>query len=207
MAEQRQKPGTIIGILPGSRTMEVQNNFHSQLRAAARIHEVRPDTRFLVACYKESQQKIAEEIRRSFASLPVQTVVKRTPEIIELSKMCMAVSGSVSLELLYRCKPTVIGYRTSKMLEYFIRPLITAKYITLVNLLADRVLFPEFATEKCEAPAIADALLHWLNDYRAYAKMCADLLSLREKTAQPGACSRAADRILGAAQQRVARAA
>src|SRR5207248_1001201 len=75
LAEQRQKGGTIIGILPGSRTMEVQKNFHSQLRAAARIHEVRPDTRFLVACYKEGQQKIAEEIRRSFASLPVRTYV------------------------------------------------------------------------------------------------------------------------------------
>src|ERR1043165_8063957 len=117
LATQRQQRGTIIGLLPGSRTQEVERNFLSQLKAAQMIHQSRPDTRFLVASFKDGQQKLADAMcgQFPFSKLPIQTFVKKTPEIIELSHACLAVSGSVSLELLYRVKPTVIGYRVSRL--------------------------------------------------------------------------------------------
>ena len=65
-AQQRQG-GTIIGLLPGSRTQEVERNFLSQLRAAQAIHRARPETRFLVASFKESQHA---PCRRDAAWLP-----------------------------------------------------------------------------------------------------------------------------------------
>jgi lipid-A-disaccharide synthase len=203
----RRQDGTVIGILPGSRTQEVERNFPTQLRAAAAIHAARPDTRFVVACHKESQQKMADEMRRAHAELPIQTFVHKTPEIMEASKACIAVSGSVSLELLYRAKPTVIVYRTNRMLETFIRPLITTKYVTLVNLLADKMIYPEFVTRHCEAAGISETILHWLNDAKAYAGVCRELLALRERTARPGACDRAARRIVDALERPLARVA
>jgi lipid-A-disaccharide synthase len=204
---QRQSRGTVIGILPGSRTQEVQRNFPSQLRAAQLIHRAHPETRFLVACFKESQQKMVEEMRRALPTVPMQTFVHRTPEIIEASKACISVSGSVSLELLYRAKPTVVVYRTNKILETFIRPLLTTKYITLVNLLGDKPLYPEFASDRCQAVDVAQAMLHWLDDDTAYAKTCRELLALREQAARPGACARAAQRVVEALDGRRARVA
>lgn len=211
LAEQAQRGGTIVGILPGSRTQEVQRNFLSQLKSARIIHQARPDTRFLVASFKPSQQKMADEMCRAFADLPMQTYVGKTPEIMAASKVCLSVSGSVSLELLYRAKPTVIVYRTNRLLETFIRPLVKVKYITLVNLLADKMLFPEFCGNACHAEEAAHALLHWLNDEKAFAATCRELLELRERTAEPGACARAAKRIVdvieGRPSQRSMRAA
>ncbi len=144
MAAQARRGGTIIGLLPGSRTQEVEYNFLSQLRAAEAIHHARPETRFLVASFKESQKKLADAMCRQFPALPVETFVGKTPEIMEVSKVCVAVSGSVSLELLYRAKPTVIVYRMSALLAAFLLPLVKTKYITLVNLLADKMLYPEY---------------------------------------------------------------
>jgi lipid-A-disaccharide synthase len=204
---QRRQGGAVVGILPGSRTLEVQRNLKTQFRAAQTIHRARPDTRFLVACFKDSHQKMAEEMRRKFPSLPVETFVKKTPEIMEASKACISVSGSVSLELLYRTKPTVIIYRVSKAADIVIRPFLTTKYITLVNLLAEEMLYPEFATAKCEAAAVSAAMLHWLNDERAYAEVCRELLALRERVARPGACERAARRIVELSGMKSARAA
>ena len=160
----------------------------------------------LFAAHVQSSQSagligVRKSSLRSFASLPIELFVGKTPEIIEASKAVISVSGSVSMELLYRAKPTVIVYRTNRLLETFIRPLLTAKYITLVNLLADRMLFPEFARDRCDAPAVAQAILHWLSDEKAYAQTCRELLSLREQVAQPGACARAAQRILEALGQ------
>lgn len=204
---QRRQRGTVIGILPGSRTQEVERNFLIQLGSAAAIHAARPETRFLVACFKEYHQQMAEKMRRAFPNLPMQMFVGKTPEIIEASKACISVSGSVSLELLYRAKPTVIVFRVSMLSELALRPLLTTKYITLVNLLADKMLYPEFVNDRFEAAEVAQAMMPWLNDDKAYAQTCRDLLALRERTAQPGACARAAERILDVLASKRTRAA
>lgn len=202
---QRRQGGTVIGLLPGSRSQEVQRNFPTQLKTAEMIHRAHPEARFLVASYREGQRKMAEQMCRAFPDVPIELHVGKTPEIMEASKACLAVSGSVSLELLHRVKPTVIVYRTSKLLETFIRPLLTTKYITLVNLLAGKMLYPEFCSERCQAEDAARALLHWLDDEHAFAQVRQELAALRDRTAQPGACARAAQRIVEVVEAKMRR--
>jgi lipid-A-disaccharide synthase len=201
LGAQREKAGTIIAILPGSRTHEVENNFATQLRAADLIHRAHPETRFLVAGFKEGQRKLMEEMRRPFQALPLEIFVGKTPEIVELSKVCVSVSGSVSLELLYRAKPTVIVYRLTRLNAAIFGPLIKVKYITLVNLLADKLLFPEFKGTACPADGVAREVLHWLDDERACAEVTAELVDLRNRVGAPGACERAAQRIVDVLSQ------
>ena len=93
-------------LLPGSRTQEVERNLGTMLRAAARTHAARPDTRFLVACYKEAHRAMVLRRLEGYR-LPIEAHVGRTPEIIRLAHACVAVSGSVGLELLYHGKPDV----------------------------------------------------------------------------------------------------
>jgi lipid-A-disaccharide synthase len=207
MTQERQTGGTIVGILPGSRTQEVERNFRTQLQAAQIIHQARPETRFLVASFKPGQQKLVEEMRRDFPALPVRSFVGRTPEIMELSKACIAVSGSVSLELLYRAKPTVIVYGVHPVMGKVIRTLMTAKYCTLVNLLADKMIYPEFTGEFLEPAGVARSVLLWLDDERAYAEVCRDLLALRERVARAGACATTARYIVDAVERKKALAA
>src|SRR5207237_162458 len=69
--------------------------------------------------------------------------VGRTAEIIHAADCAMAVSGSVSLELLYHTTPTVILYYISR-LAYFVQIFFRkVRYITLVNLLTADDLFPK----------------------------------------------------------------
>ena len=202
LAAQQQRPGTIVGILPGSRTQEVERNLRPQLDAARAIHRARPETRFLVASFKESQRAFADRLLRDFADVPIETFVGKTPEIMELSKACISVSGSVSLELLYRAKPTVIVYRVGPIMAPIIRSLLKAKYVTLVNLLADKMLYPELTGEHWQGADVARLVLSWLNDERAYAETLRELLALREKVARPGACARAAQRIIDVVEEK-----
>lgn len=195
MVAQRQRPGTVIGLLPGSRDQEVKRNLATMVRAAAQVHAARPDVRFLVASFKESQRQRVEEYLAG-RGLPVETFVGRTPEIIELSQACLAVSGSVGLELLFRGKPTVVVYRIGrldlKVCNFFKK----SRFISLVNLLANDELFPEFLTDRCQAAAMSGHLLRWLNEPEAYRATCARLAALRQRVAAPGACARAADYVL-----------
>lgn len=195
IAAQRLRPETIVGLLPGSRNQEVEANLSTLVRAAARIHSRNPDTRFLMACFKSGQRRMADHYLQG-RGLPIETFTGRTPEIIQLAHACVAVSGSVALELLYRIKPTVVTYRASRLTMKLGHWLKTCRYISLVNLLADKELFPELVSQNCEAAAIADHILNWLNNPIAYQELCSELANLRKRVALPGACQRAAAFIL-----------
>jgi lipid-A-disaccharide synthase len=214
LAGQRSQPGTVIGLLPGSRRVEVERLFPSQLKAAALIHRERPEARFLVACFRQEHGDIAvRQLRSLYPSatapsgsyqdglrggwtLPVEVCVGRTPEIIEAAHSCVAVSGSVGLELLFRNKPTVVHYG-GKLFEILIyRMLRSVRSISLVNLLAGRKLFPEYVTHRCKADAIAGHVLRWLGDRGAYDALRGELAALRERVAEAGACERAARSIM-----------
>lgn len=196
MDAQRRRPGPVVGLLPGSRNGEVRHNLDSLVRAAEIVHAKRPDVRFLVAAFKEAQAETIRE-RLKGSRLPVEVHQGRTPEIIELSHSVMSVSGSVSLEMLARAKPATMIYRHHWLMIALGRMLKRSKYITLVNLLADRVLFPEYFDSACLGATIAEHVLHWLNDEGAYQSLRAELAALRDEVVRPGACDRAAEAILG----------
>lgn len=206
LAREQAKQGTLIGLLPGSRSAELERNLPTLCRTAALIHAKRPDVRFVFACLKEHQ---AEQARRAALGLqvPVEAVHGKTQEIMHLSHSCVSVSGSVSLELLFRTKPTAILYRVPTY-WMMLKPLVLhAEYITLVNLLAGELLYPEYVSNKCMAGLLSGHILHWLHDRQAHEGLIGRLKELRDVVARPGACERAAVAILELAEQRMRRAA
>jgi len=140
---------------------------------------------------------------------------ERTPELMQLAVCCMACSGSVSMELLYYTKPTVIHYWISP-LDYAVQKWFRkVKYITLVNLLsagelypadlspydpsqpgADKILFPEYLTCQDKSAAVAGHVIQWLKDPASLTRQVAALEQLKGEVAHGGASARAADYIL-----------
>lgn len=193
--EQAAQGGEIVGLLPGSRFQEVKRNLSTLVRAAKLIHAQRPQTRFLMACFRPAHRDYAAAYLHG-RGLPIDLCVGRTPEIIQASRACVAVSGSVGLELLYREKPTAVVYRIGRLDLFLAGFFKTAPYISLVNLLAGKELFPEFLTDRCESQAIAEHVLRWLEDADAYRALRNELHALRRRVAEPGACERVAHYVL-----------
>ena len=201
LAEQRAKPGRVVALLPGSRTQEVVGNFAMMLATAGKVRAVCPDVRFLVAAFSE-RHAVSIRAMMGASDFPLEVHVGRTPEVIELAEACVAVSGSVSLELMHRAKPTVIVYRMSPLSLWLARTLVKLRYFTLVNLLAGEELFPEFATSRDESAGIAAHIAGWLNNPQERAALSARIAALRDRVAVPGACDRAAEFLLGSAAVR-----
>jgi len=216
VARLRNQPGRLVTILPGSRTQEVSHNLKWFLKAARLVHQAVPDARFAVAAFKPHQAEMAS-VAAASSGLPIEVFVGKTPELIRAAECCMACSGSVSLELLYQTKPTVILYWITplayRVQEYFRK----VKYITLVNLLATdelfpadltpydpaqpdahRVLFPEYLTCEDKSAQIAAHLVQWLSDPVSRSDLERRLAELKARVAHGGAAARAADYILKA---------
>lgn len=212
----------MITILPGSRTQEVRNNLPAFLKAAELIAAKVPGTRFCIASFNEKQAEMARQ-QLAHCKVPVEVFVNKTAEAIQLSACCLACSGSVSLELMYYAKPSVIHYWIPKRTYYFAKHLLlNCKYMTLVNLLAceDRfdvahapfdpaapgaelVPFPEYPTCVDKSGQLADHVVHWLRTPAEYRRRVEQLVTLRSRFCKPGATRRAADYILGVLESRV----
>jgi lipid-A-disaccharide synthase len=206
LAAEREKGGPVVGLLPGSRNQEVAANFGMMLAAAAKVRAAYPDARFLVAAFSDRHAKVCREMTAA-SGLPVEVHAGRTPEVIELADACVAVSGSVSLELMYRAKPSVIVYRMSPVALWIARRLVKLPFITLVNLLAGEELFPEITTSRDESDRIAPHVAGWLTDPARRSAAVARLEALRDLVATPGACDRAAEFLIAEVGRREARQA
>ena len=214
-SQQGQKP--LVTILPGSRNKEVRDNFHLQLKAAEKITKQVPNVRFAVAAYKESQAERCRELicESSLNEDQIEVFVHRTPELIEAATCCIAVSGSVSLELLYHAKPTVIAYWVSPFAMWMQQFFRRVRYITLVNLLTakelfpekvgvydpnnpedDHVLMPEYLTCGDNSDDLAREVIGWLTDEPKRQEAITKLTALREEVGGGGASARAAEYFL-----------
>jgi lipid-A-disaccharide synthase len=193
--EQRAKPGRIVAILPGSRKQELEYNLASQLRAAEILQKRFPDIRFLAAAFNEEQRS---QVIQATQRMPIQIEAfsGRIAEIIHLASVCMAVSGSVGLELLHVTVPSVVLYRVHRVGSLLQRCLRTSRWISLVNLLANEELYPEYLSRQCPAEPMAAQLANWLGDENDCAQVRDKLVHLRSAVAQPGACDRAAEFVL-----------
>jgi len=201
LSAQRSRPGTIVGLLPGSRGVELELNVTSLLRAAQIIHTRRPHVRFLVACLKPSHEREVKAKARGM-QVPIEFHAGRTPEIIQLAHSVISVSGSVSLELLYRGKPSVVMYRQYALNLFMAQFLKKSRYISLVNLLAGKELYPEYLSHSCKAEEMAAHIINWLDQREVYEKLKDELKMLCERVAIPGACQRGAETILELLGQR-----
>ncbi len=208
--------GRLVTILPGSRTQEIKSNLPQLLKAAQWVSREVSGVRLAIASYNERQAVLARRmVERS--GIHAEVFVGHTHELILSAEACLATSGSVSLELLFHAKPSVILYHVPIWSYAVIRRLVKVRYITLVNLLAadqidadaehpamyernapghERVLLPEYPTWRDRSADLASHVTEWLTDEPARQRAIAGLANLRDQAARGGASQTAAEYIL-----------
>jgi lipid-A-disaccharide synthase len=215
LASERNRPGRLVTLLPGSRTQEIKNNLPWLLRAAERIHAATPDVRFSVAAYNERFANRARELLGQ-SKISADVHVGKTQELIHLAECCLATSGSVSLELLWHEKPSVIVYKINLLWQLLQRGFLQIRYVTLVNLLAsaevnpaNRTLFhpdqpdaayvpmPEYVRMRDPSEAMAAHVIGWLHDPQEMARYRGMLRAIKNRVGHAGASKKAAEIIAG----------
>ncbi len=114
----------------------------------------------------------------------------------------MMVSGSVSLEVLARSKPAVVSYHANWFNYLFGKLVVHIKYMSLPNLLRDRVIMPEFlfvSNRERQVNNLHEVLNRWLTSPREMQAAAREMESLRSEIVQTGGVAKAADTISPAA--------
>ena len=206
----------LLTLLPGSRNQEVKNVLPILLDTAAIVAKAVPDCRIVVASFNEKQKAMADSmLAEQQADVRIETMVDRTPELMKAATVCVACSGSVSMELLYYRKPTIIVFKIKRWAMWAQTILFKAKFITLVNLMAtddikkktwapydpdakdaEEVPMPEYLTTGNPSTAVAARAIRWLNDEGLRRAKITELEVLASRFAIPGATDQAVNYLL-----------
>jgi lipid-A-disaccharide synthase len=215
----------LVLLLPGSRTQEIEANLTTILRAAVSTSLRVPEARFVVAALHERH---ADRVRAAIAALgpamaglELEVVSGRARSLMRSAACAIAVSGSVSLELLAARVPTVIVYRISGLAHVVQSRFRHARFITLVNLLAARepvgptrpawlpprevapadpeAIFPEYLAVQDPSGHVAGHVVDWLTRPESRAAVVARLEEVARPVAGGGSADRAAEAVLALA--------
>ena len=192
--------GPLIGVLPGSRDHEIERNFPAMLDVIASVSNAVPGVRWVIGNYSETHTERCRELQAAANSdADLTYFAGRTSEVIEAADACFMVSGSISLELLARRTPGIVLYRISRMSQVFARLLMTCRYITLTNLIAEDELMPEFVSSGNpvrDVKAIAGQLTDWSRHPEMLAAQQKRMSILADKATITGASGRTAELLL-----------
>jgi len=198
--DQHRGDQPVVGILPGSRSMEIAKSWDVMLKIMHALHSKHPQVRFLVANYKESHKHRCEkELQKLGWQLPIEFHIGKTSEIIELTDCCAMVSGSVSLEMLARRTPACVVYRFKWWGYLGFRLFCSLKSITLPNLMSGKTILPEWLIVHRSdhvAVEISEMLASWIFDEKSQHKILSQIDDLCAEEVKLGSAGNTASFIL-----------
>lgn len=154
----------ILCVLAGSRRGEIDTLLPVFGKVLERVAAQVPDLHLAVPTVPH----VEAAVRAAAAAWPLPaTVTTDAPDKYDAfaaSRAALAASGTVSLELTLAGVPMVVAYRLNQLTHLWLRPQIRVSYASLVNILLDRPVVPEFLQGDCRPERIAPALLELLEE-------------------------------------------
>ena len=182
----------IIALLPGSRKQEIDSIFPEML-AAARMISLQKSVE-IVVCIAPT---LEEEYFRALYNLKgVHCIKGLTYEVMANVDFAFVTSGTATLETACFGTPMFVVYKTSWLTYLIGRALVHVKNIGLVNIVAGKMIAPEFIQHRAAAKKMAKSALSLLNNEGQLADMKAELSKVKVMLGLAGASERVAERIL-----------
>jgi lipid-A-disaccharide synthase len=186
-------PG-VIGLLPGSRPVEIQRLLPIMLEAAKLMRTRDPGLHFAVSVAPMLRPEMIEAIVKqhgaedivSLAHAPVETLFKHC-------RLVVAASGTVTLQTAIAGIPMVIIYKVSPFSFWLGKALVKVEHAGLINLIAQKSLVPELIQDDATPEKIAATVFDLLQNDVRLERMRRDLGDAVQKLGGSGASARAAE--------------
>ncbi len=166
----------IIALLAGSRLQEIKDNLPAMIEVAERFEDYQMVLAGAPSVDDEYYQKFIE-------GTPVRLVKNKTYPLLAQSKVALVTSGTATLETALFDVPQVVCYETPlpKLIRWAFNHILKVKYISLVNLVANKEIVKEMFADRFTVDGIADQLFQILPGMPGREKMLAGYQEVREK--------------------------
>ena len=188
-AEVEDKP--IIAMLAGSRKGEISTMMPVLTEFAAKMHSIAryADYQFLIAGAPSRTMKDYEPWLTVENRKYIKVLFGETQSIIRHAEAGVINSGTASLETALFGTPQVVGYITNPITYRIAKKIVRIKYISLGNLIVDRLAFKEFIQNDCNSDALVTEIRELIENQGCKTKMLADYADIRAALGGTGASS------------------
>lgn len=191
-AAPRKVAGFRVGLLPGSREGEIRTILPVMLESAEILSRIvsAPVSFFLPLAETIDQSVIEGYLKKSL--LKVEVIREDIYSQIKAADAVIVASGTATLETALLGTPMVVLYRVSPLTYFVGKCLINIKCISLVNIIAGKIIVPELIQHDMNPQKIATEVLSIIEDPHRAEQIRADLKEVRTKLGRPGASERTA---------------
>jgi lipid-A-disaccharide synthase len=180
-----QRP--IVALLPGSRRQEINRMLEVMLQVVPHF----PDCQFVIAGAPAVPRSFYDEIIQASGISNVFWTGNQTYALLRQARAALVTSGTATLETALFGVPQVVCYRGGRLSYFIARRLVNVKYISLVNLIADRPLVRELIQNDLTPDNLREQLTLLLDEQHS-AQIRQEYRLLREHLGTSGASARAA---------------
>ncbi len=176
----------IIALLPGSRKQEIT----TMLPLMLSVKKDFPGYQFIVAAAPSLDDSFYNSVINDST---VKVVYGETYNLLECTTAALVTSGTATLETALFNVPEVVCYKGNLISYHIAKRLIKVKYISLVNLIMDRVVVKELIQDELNTRNISTELKKIILDSASRNKMLHDFKLLKEALGGSGASKRSAE--------------
>ena len=155
---------TLISVLPGSRKGEIERHMPIFAGAITLLSQRFPNLAIGMAVPRHVLPLVAPY----FENCPFRAIVTADPadkhNLFAASQGAIVKSGTVALEVAKAGVPMVIAYKVNPISAWMLRRIIQTRYVNLLNIIAEKEIFPELLQELCTPLSIADSLYRIMTD-------------------------------------------
>jgi len=192
----------VVAVMPGSRIGELQHNsqafFGAAMALTARAHVVVPAaSQAMTGLLNRLSRRrpVIQAAREAGVRWIEQPLDPETPishTVLAACDVALVASGTATLEAALFKRPMVIGYRVPDLTYRLMKRRAVISMIGLPNILLKEQVVPEFIQDQCNAKALEDSVLAWLDQPQKSAALIERFSGLHQSLRQ-GAAHRIAD--------------
>lgn len=180
----------VIALCPGSRRHELKSLFPILISVASKIE----GAQFVLPVSSSKFSGLIKEMV-SASGVNMSVIEGHNYDVLANSDLVIAKSGTIVMECVLLGTPVIMFYKLSSLTYHIGRKLlgINLKYFSMPNILAGKMVIPEFVMEKATAENLYDEAVKALADPQRIRSGYADV---RKLLGSPGSTKKAAQKIV-----------
>ena len=191
---EKNRENNLISFFAGSRNQEVANNLLLFVNVAKILSMKNPNLKFGFAIssnVNENNFDILKEMNINYE------LYKNSNELMLKSKIGIVKAGTSTLEAALLNMNMIVAYKTSKSHYLLGKKLINLNYISLPNILANKLIVPEFIQTDANPEKLSETIQEFLDNQEKCDLQKKEFLKIREILGNSGASENAATAIIG----------
>ncbi|WP_277301939.1 lipid-A-disaccharide synthase [Veillonella caviae] len=181
-------------LMPGSRKQEVLSLLDVMLESGEKLLQSHEDVQFfLPRAHTIDRFELETFIKER--RVPVTITEDHTYDLMQICDVCLAASGTATLETAMMELPTILLYKVSPITYGIGKMVVNLSHVGLPNIIAGKEVIPELLQSDVSADNIVEHMLPLLDDLKENEHMRQELRTVRDKLGEPGAVKRVAELI------------